>query len=211
MKNSIFAVFILLSTLFGFSLFGERVSTENILALSLQKNFCKLNSYKKECRNFYQREFFFTLHGLWPQPRSKQNCSNSYKRLPKDLWEELKEVMPGAVSGLAKHEWRKHGSCYGKSEEGYFKDAIKLTKEVNRSALRDFFAKNEGRVITRAQLNQAIKKAFGNVARKVQMVCKKGLITELRFSLKGRVDKESISELLKKAKPFRGGCQKGRI
>ena len=211
MKSSILAVFVLLSTLFGFSLFGSKVSTENILAVSLQENFCKLNKYKRECRNFKQRDFFFTLHGLWPQPRNKQNCSNKIKRIDQSIWEELKIKMPGIKSGLHKHEWRKHGSCYGKDENGYFADALKLLDEVNRSYLREFFAKNKGRVITKTQLNQAVKKAFGNVARKVQMVCKKGLITELRFSLKGRVDKHSLNELLKDAKPLRGGCQRGRI
>ena len=210
MKSSLLFVF-LVSSLFSFSLFGIRVSTDNLLALSLQKNFCKLHRYKKECRNYHEKEFNFTLHGLWPQPRSKQNCSNSYKKLPKDLWEELKEVMPGAVSGLAKHEWRKHGSCYGTSQERYFQDAIKLTKELNETPLREFFEKNSGKVVTKEAINQAIKKSFGNVARKVQMICQNGLITELRFSLKGDVQKENLKELLKNAKPLRGGCQKGRI
>jgi len=114
--------------------------------------------------------------------------------------------MPGVKSGLHKHEWRKHGSCYGKDEDGYFKDALKLLDEVNNSSLREFFAKNRGKVITKAQLNQKFKHP-----RKFIMICKKGLITELRFALKGRVDKENLSELLKKAKPLRGGCQRGRI
>jgi ribonuclease T2 len=210
MKSSL--VFLLLVTnLFSFSLFGSRVSTDNILAISIQKNFCRFHKQKRECRNFYEKEFNFTLHGLWPQPRSKQNCSNSYKRLPKELWEELKEVMPGAISGLAKHEWRKHGSCYGTDEKRYFKDAIKVTKELNSSPLREFFEKNSGKIITKEALNQAIKKSFGNVARKVKMICKKGFVTELRFSLKGDISKESLKELLKSAKPLRGGCQKGRI
>jgi len=201
----------LVGSLVAFSLFGSRVSTDNILALSIQKNFCALHKNKKECRYFHPKEFAFTLHGLWPQPRSRQNCSNRYKRLPKDIWDELKVVMPGAVSGLAKHEWRKHGSCYGKDEKAYFKDAIKLVNEVNNSALKDFFAKNSGQIITKQQLNQAVKKAFGNVARKVQMVCKRGLVTEVRFSLKGRGDKKSLKELLEDAKPLRSGCQRGRI
>jgi len=221
MKNSLTFLLLFVSSLFSFSLFGTNeptntnASTENILAVSLQKNFCKLHKYKKECRNYrrdyYEKEFNFTLHGLWPQPRSKQYCSNSYKRLPRDLWEELKEVMPGAISGLAKHEWRKHGSCYGTSQERYFQDAIKLTNELNETPLREFFEKNSGEVVTKEAINQAIKKSFGNVARKVQMICQNGLITELRFSLKGDVQKENLKELLKNAKPLRGGCQKGRI
>ena len=203
--------------LFGFSLFGHHdkgVSRENILAVSWQKSFCISHKNKRECRSLDSRDFaweHFTLHGLWPQPRSKQNCSNHMKRLSNDLWGELKEKMPGVVSGLAKHEWRKHGSCYGKSEEKYFRDALKLLDSVNSSRIRDFFVAYSGSTITKQELNQVIKKSFGNVARKVQMVCKGGYITELRFSIKGDVYHDSLEKLLKSAKPLRGGCQKGRV
>ncbi len=119
--------------------------------------------------------------------------------------------MPSVLSGLHKHEWKKHGSCYGKSERNYFTDAMSLLKQVNNSKIRDFFVTNRGRVITKKNLNMAIKKSFGNTARKVQMICKKGLIIELRFSLKGDPEKDNISTLLKNAKPLIGGCQRGRI
>jgi len=119
--------------------------------------------------------------------------------------------MPSAISGLHKHEWRKHGSCYGKSEAAYFNDAIILLNQVNRSEIRNFFIRNRGRIITKESLNMAIKKSYGNVTRKIQMICKKGLITEIRFSLNGDVRKDKISKLLKRGKPFRGGCQRGKI
>ena len=225
MIKKLLASILIIGTLFGFSLFdffqkkpenqtNTNISLENILAVSWEKNFCDLNRYKKECKTLNPTHYawnHFVLHGLWPQPRSKQNCSYKFERLPKDLWEELKIYMPGVVSGLAKHEWIKHGSCYGKSEEEYFKDAIKLLKQVNYSAIRDFFIAYEGEVITKQMLNQAIKKSFGNVTRKIQMICQKGKIVELRFSLKGDPAKKSLMELLKDAKPLRGGCQRGRI
>ena len=199
---------------FGFSLFGHRVSTKNILAVSWQKSFCVTHKNKKECRSLDKKDFAwenFTIHGLWPQPRSKQNCSNRYERLDSDIWKILKKKMPGVASGLAKHEWRKHGSCYGKSEEEYFKDAMKLLDEVNDSKIKDFFVKNQGKVITKEQLNMVLKESFGNVARKVQMVCKRGFVTELRFSLDGNVKKSSLKKLLSFGKPLRGGCQRGKI
>ena len=197
-----------------FSYFSSNVSSENLLAISWQENFCKLNSYKRECKRFRKNDFGwnnFVLHGLWPQPRSKHNCSNKYKRLDNDVFRQLKIAMPSVASGLQKHEWRKHGSCYGKSERNYFMDAMSLLKQINKSKIRDFFIANRGRVITKKSLNMAIKKSFGNVTRKVRMICVKGLITELRFSLKGEVSKNNLPALLKNAQALIGGCQKGRI
>ena len=212
------AIALLFSTnLFSFSLFSffsSDISQDNLLAVSWQENFCKLNGYKKECKRFRRRDFGwnnFVLHGLWPQPRSKQNCSNKFERLDKQTFQKLKIAMPSVISGLHKHEWRKHGSCYGTSEKEYFNDAMSLLKQVNDSPIRDFFLRNRGRIITKQSLNMIIKKSFGNASRKIQMVCKRGLITEIRFSLKGDARRDSLKTLLKDAKPFRGGCQKGRI
>ena len=195
--------------LFGFSFFKSKVSTNNLFSVSIQQNFCRFHKAKKECRTLYKNEFAknnFTLHGLWPQPRSHHDCSNRYDRLPSDIWFELKQKMPGVMSGLAKHEWRKHGSCYGKSEVEYFKDSLKLLGEVNKSKLRNFIFSNRGKVITKEQINQVLK-----YPRKVQMVCKGGYITEVRFSLYGDVSKSSLEELQKSARSLLGGCQRGKI
>ena len=205
----IISIAVLVSGLFGFSFFKSKVSTENLFSVSIQQNFCRFHKNKKECRTLYKNDFVknnFTLHGLWPQPRSKQNCSNRYERLDGVLWSELKEKMPGVVSGLAKHEWRKHGSCYGKSERKYFQDSLKLLGGVNKSKLRDFIFSNRGKVITKQQLNQVVK-----YPRKVQLVCKGGYITEIRFSIKGDVSKSSLEELQKGAKTLHGGCKRGKI
>ena len=213
MKKVVGLVVLVLS-MYGFSLFGSKVSSENLLAISWQKSFCATHKNKKECRKLDKRDFAwenFTLHGLWPQPRSRQNCSNRYERLDGKLWSTLKIKMPGVISGLAKHEWRKHGSCYGKSESEYFKDAIKLLDQVNSSKLREFFVKNQGKLITKNQLNQVIKGSFGEASRKVQMVCSRGLVTELRFSIKGDVSKSSLEKLLLQGKPLKGGCQRGKL
>jgi len=203
--------------LFSFSFLSQhmpQISKENVLALSWQENFCKLNSYKRECKRFRKNDFgwnHFVLHGLWPQPRSKHDCSKKFRPLSDKFFRNLKIAMPSAVSGLHKHEWRKHGSCYGKNETAYFNDAIILLNQVNNSYVRDFFVRNRGKVITKKSLNMAIKKSFGNATRKIQMICKKGLITEIRFSLKGDARGDKISKLLKNSKPFRGGCQRGKI
>jgi ribonuclease T2 len=222
---SIFTLlFLLASALYAFQFgfkskdtYTTKISTDNLLAISWQNAFCQTHQNKRECRNIKPSHYsasHFTLHGLWPQPRSRQNCKGKRKvYLPKPLYQELLQVMPAAKSGLHNHEWKKHGTCYGKSPEEYFKDSISLLKQVNQSAVRDLFAHNVGKTITKEQLNRAFDKAFGKGSgRKVKMVCNKGLITELWINLKGKInEKSSLSELIKQASAARGGCQKGKV
>jgi ribonuclease T2 len=78
------------------------------------------------------------LHGLWPQPRSQAYCGVDeraveqdkrrrwrdlpWERLDDDLWNRLQQAMPGTRSGLHKHEWIKHGTCYdGAGPGGVFR------------------------------------------------------------------------------------------
>ncbi len=193
------------------------VSTNNLLAISWQNAFCQVHQNRRECHNVRPTAYsasHFTLHGLWPQPRSKVNCKGSGKvYLPKKLYRELLQVMPAAKSGLHKHEWKKHGTCYGKDPEHYFEDSISLLNQINSSAVRELFAKNVGKTITKEQLNRAFEKAFGKgTGRKVKMVCNRGLVTELWINLKGKIEAGSdIAGLMKRAPNVKGGCQRGKV
>lgn len=83
----------------------------------------------------------FTLHGLWPQHSKKEYpsyCSRSpgCKTIkPCDLdWESLTvevknflmDNMPINTIDLAKHEWKKHGTCSGLTQQVYFETAQKV-------------------------------------------------------------------------------------
>ncbi len=224
-KLSLFSILFLLATaLYAFQFatkskesYSTKLSTNNLLAISWQNAFCQTHQNRRECRNVKPSAYsasHFTLHGLWPQPRSKVNCKGTRKvYLPKPLYQELLKVMPAAKSGLHKHEWKKHGTCYGKDPEGYFKDSINLINQINRSAVRDLFAKNVGKTLTAEQVRFAFDRAFGKgTGRKVKMVCKKGLITELWINLKGKIDENTnISDLMKQAPIAKGGCRKGKV
>jgi len=194
-----------------------KVSTDNLLAISWQNAFCQTHQNKRECRNVKQTAFsasHFTLHGLWPQPRNRVDCKGPRKvRLEKGLYQELLEVMPAAKSGLQNHEWKKHGTCYGKKADAYFEDAIGLLRQVNASAVRDLFAKNIGKTLTKKNVMMAFDTAYGRgMGRKVKMMCKKGLITELQINLSGKINpKTPLDTLLKKARNAQGGCKKGKV
>ncbi len=197
--------------------YASQISTNNLLAISWQNAYCETHQNKRECRNVNFKAYSssnFTLHGLWPQPRSKINCKGEKKVwLNKELYKELKRVMPGVKSGLHKHEWKKHGTCYGKSADLYFEDSISLLKQVNNSSVRDLFVKNIGKTLTKKEVMMAFDKSFGKGSgRKVKMMCKNGLIIELQINLDGEISKSgNLSKFLKNASHAKGGCLKGKV
>jgi len=197
--------------------FVTKVSTDNLLAISWQNSFCETHRKKRECRNVPATAYsasHFTLHGLWPQPRNKVNCRGEKKVfLEKKLYQKLIEVMPAAKSGLHKHEWKKHGTCYGKKADRYFEDSISLVEKINNSEVQKLFAKNIGKSLSKKSIMLAFDKSFGKGSgRKVKMMCHKGLISELQINLSGEITPNSdISKLLKSAKNAKGGCRKGKV
>ena len=226
-KKSLLIMIALLLTLNGFTFSKKqehhqqktfaKVSTDNLLAISWQNAFCQTHQKKRECRNVKPSAYsasHFTLHGLWPQPRSKSNCRGSRKvRLEKKLYHELLEVMPAAKSGLQNHEWKKHGTCYGKKADDYFADSIALVKQINTSALRDLFVQNIGKTLSKKSIMMAFDKSYGKGSgRKVKMMCSKGFITELQINLRGEINPTTpLEKLLKNAKNAKGGCKRGKV
>ena len=208
-------------------------SKDNILALSWHHAFCQTHPYKKECKRsldtlfrFKQKEYYFVLHGLWPQPKSKMYCGvpshwvkldrdKRWDRLPDpDLSDEVKEAlqeaMPGYLSHLHKHEWIKHGTCYGTDADTYFETAIKLLEQLNRSDVKRFFVQNAGKVVSIKEVRAQFDRAFGlGAGHHVQMECKGGLITELWLHIGGQSDDLAIG--LKKGKRAPSRCFQGRI
>ena len=180
------------------------LAEDYIFAISWEESFCQLHPERSECRKNYD---YFTIHGLWPKKERCRGVQNF--RLPNQLWQELKFYMPSTK--LIKHEWRKHGVCYSREPEIYFRDSLKLIKEINSSPIREFFLKHRGRIVTKEQLNRVINRNYPHTARKVKMICDRGYLVELRFSLKGEIESEDLYSLLKKGKNLKGSCQKGKI
>lgn len=199
-----------------------------LLAASWQPGFCETQPDRRECRNQQQDRFdasHFALHGLWPQPRSKEYCGVSRRDIESDqmAWRllpelplsaatrrELEKVMPGTASLLDRHEWLVHGTCYEESAESYFAESLALMAKLNGSALRDFFTANLGRAVTPAQIREAADKAFGRGAgNRISIECKteqdgnRVVLTELQIALYGAIDETSdLGELIRAARPI---------
>jgi len=209
---------------------NKNISSQNILAISWQNSFCQLHQRKKECldrdeNHFGSREFL--LHGLWPQPRNNQYCSVGKKEIGKDKnkqWSKLEELrlspktrgklevlMGGYISYLHRHEWIKHGTCYGTNADEYYIKSMELLQEINYSEVGEFFANNINQIVDIKNIRKVFNKEFGSgTGERINMRCKNGLITELWLNI-GAGD-ESLSILLKKGQKVKNiSCNKGKI
>ena len=208
-------------------------SKQNLLALSWHNAFCETHRYKKECKrglsSLLKRkasEEQFVLHGLWPQPRTNVYCLKDRTMINKDknkrwrslpsiglsnsIKDALVKVMPGFKSQLHKHEWIKHGTCYGTDANKYYGDAVNFIKQVNNSDIGKLFKKNIGKTITLKQVRTAADKSFGiGAGNRIELQCRRGLITELWLHIGSGED--DLTSLLAKGKKVRSRCKKGRI
>lgn len=222
-------------------LYGEKKQTRtlqtnknDILAISWHNAFCETHRKKKECLRGVAALFGkkhgdneLVLHGLWPQPKNRVYCGvakhyviadkhGRWQALPepalkKETKEALKEVMPGVSSNLHRHEWIKHGTCYGSDAQTYFGDAVALIRELKVSPVESFFRKNTGKRIGIERVREIFDRAFGKGSgNRVQLRCKKGMITELWLHLGGERG-ESLSSRLRAGKVASKGCGRGIV
>lgn len=210
-----------------------------VFALGWEPAFCRTRADKAECKAETKDGFdasHLVLHGLWPQPYGNFYCNVSAAEKAKDRpghWQdlpaveldpatrqELDRVMPGTASDLDRHEWLKHGTCTGKSQQDYFAAALALAREVNASPVRALFADNVGKELTSDQIRSAFDKAFGaGTGERVRVSCVKDrasgrrLIGEVTLGIAGPVAAGSrLGDLMLAAAPTqKAGCPSGLV
>jgi ribonuclease T2 len=233
--------FVLLMLALGAGLIGYRQlaagPAQYVLAVNWQPAFCETRSRLPECRSQTEDRFdasHFTLHGLWPQPRSKAYCGVAktdiakdkkrrwrdlpWDRLDQTTWKRLQRLMPGTRSGLHKHEWIKHGTCYdGTGADEYFSDALHLMQALNTSDVQKLFASRIGRELTTSDIRAAFDTSFGpGAGDRVRVACKndqgRRLIVELTIGLSGTVSPATaISDLIAASSATEPGCPSGVV
>jgi ribonuclease T2 len=195
-----------------------------VLAVNWQPAFCERFAATPECASQTADRFdasHLALHGLWPQPRSAVYCgvapaivaadrTAGWHELPPvslsaPLRAELDQAMPGTRSALDRHEWIKHGTCYGPSHEEYFAESLHLLRQLNASAVRAVLAGRIGGEITVDQLALAFDASFGpGAGQRVAMTCREDgdrrLVVELKLSLAGEITAQSrLADLMRSA------------
>jgi ribonuclease T2 len=206
---------------------------EYVLALSWQPSFCETHQGKDECKTQTESRFDatkFTLHGLFPKPaycgvsseNKKIDQAKNWSKLPPvelsaATTKILAEKMPGFASNLERHEWYKHGTCYGTTPDEYFQDAMLLQDQINSSDVQKLFASNIGSVITGEKIRASFDRSFGaGAGKKIGVECGDSsprLITELQINLVGEIKPDSSIKTLIASAKNRGGdsCPSGEI
>jgi ribonuclease T2 len=91
------------------------------LSLSWSPNYCATPQGRDDGEQCAPgRRFAFVVHGLWPQHQRgwPQDCDTQERWVPEERIGAMLDIMPSRK--LIIHEWRKHGSCSGLSQEDYF-------------------------------------------------------------------------------------------
>jgi ribonuclease T2 len=152
-----------------------------VLALSWSPGFCELEGERKgreQCEP--GRGLGFTVHGLWPQFERgfPTECGPAGRTPSRSALAEAEGVFP--EGGLARYQWRRHGTCSGKDPAGYFRD-VRGARE--RIRIPDAFMSREARMTP-----QEIERAFtaSNPGLRPDMMaiaCRRGRLQEVRICL----------------------------
>ena len=101
-----------------------------VLALSWSPGFCATGGAEKapdQCAS--GSSLGFVVHGLWPQNTHgfPSDCSPAERSPSRQALETTGGVYPD--QGLARYEWRKHGTCTGLSPTDYFAE-VKAARDA---------------------------------------------------------------------------------
>ncbi|WP_158555096.1 ribonuclease T2 family protein [Fulvimarina endophytica] len=203
-----------------------------VLAASWHAAFCEARPRSRDCRTGGYDDGL-KLHGLWPQPRSAAYCGVASALVEADergRWAELPEprieastrralaeAMPGMAADLHRHEWIKHGTCYGTGVQDYFADSLLLIEQLNASPVGALFRDNVGRTLTGAEIRATFDEAFGpGAGERVLLDCNTvdglRLINELRINLRGTIEPDTrLEDLIMAAEEAPRGCSAGIV
>ncbi|MCO4842483.1 MAG: ribonuclease T2 [Yoonia sp.] len=154
-----------------------------VLSLSWSPNWCALegdNRQSPQCDN--DTENGWVMHGLWPQYERgyPADCRSIFRPPSRAMTSEMADIM--GTSGLAWHQWNKHGVCSGLNAIDYYA----LSREAYGRVVRpEVFRKLSNSVTLPASL---IEDAFVRDNRDMPrdgltVTCKSGYIQEARICM----------------------------
>jgi ribonuclease T2 len=152
-----------------------------VLALTWSPGFCEVEGGRKERDQCEPgRGLGFTVHGLWPQFERgyPTECEPSARTPSRQAVEEARTLYPD--EGLARYEWRKHGSCAGKSPADYFRDVRRARERINIPELLQSLSRDMR--MTPAEIERAFTEANpGLRPDMLAVVCRRGMLQEVRI------------------------------
>jgi ribonuclease T2 len=154
-----------------------------VLSLSWSSGFCATGGAEK-ARNQCDlgANLGFVVHGLWPQFERgfPSDCDPSSRAPTRTALESTRGVYPD--EGLARYEWRKHGTCTGKSAADYFADAkFARDKVVIPEEFKKLKADEQ---VAPADIMRSFQEANPRLRPGMMAVgCLKGQLQEVRFCM----------------------------
>ncbi len=154
-----------------------------VLSLSWSPGFCATGGDSKspdQCASGSGSTF--VVHGLWPQYERgfPSDCDPSARPPSRMALDAARGLYPD--DGLARYEWRKHGTCTGKSAADYFADvrtargAVTIPPEFDR-------IRSEERIAP-ADVMRAFQSANPRLRPGMLSIgCQRGVLQEVRICL----------------------------
>ncbi|KPH82692.1 ribonuclease T [Bosea vaviloviae] len=155
-----------------------------VLALSWSPGFCELDGGGERNREQCAQGagLRFVVHGLWPQNERgyPSECGPSGRTPSRIALDQAKGLFP--TEGLARYEWRKHGTCSGSSPSDYFADVRRAREKI---VIPPVLAKAErDQSWTAIDLERAFVAANPGLRTDMMSVaCKRGVLQEVRICL----------------------------
>ena len=159
-----------------------------VMALSWSPTWCVLEGDARQspqCED--NADHGWILHGLWPQFHRgwPSYCPTTARQPSRQMTAEMADIM--GTSGLAWHQWKKHGTCSGLSARAYYALSRQAYGTVTRPAV---FRKLEKTVKLPARVvEEAFLKANPDLEPDmVTVTCKSNRIQEVRVCLSKDLD-----------------------
>lgn len=154
-----------------------------VLSLSWSPNWCAIEGDARGSDQCDARhDHGWIMHGLWPQfERGYPQFCQTAKRAPsRRMTREMADIM--GTSGLAWHQWKKHGTCTGLAAQDYYAHARAAYETVNRpEILRQITEplRLPAKVIEDSflEVNQSL------APDRITVTCRDGYIQEVRLCL----------------------------
>lgn len=164
---------------------GERAGDFDyyVVALSWSPNWCALEGDAKDSPQCEaDKDFGWVLHGLWPQYEDgwPSYCNTSHPNPSRRMTNDMADIM--GTSGLAWHQWNKHGRCTGLSATAYYDLSREAYNAINRPAV--FRQLPRSVKIPASIVEEAFIKDNPQLSpRGVTVTCKSNMIQEVRICL----------------------------
>ena len=159
-----------------------------VSSLSWSASFCDIEGDAKRSKQFdADMDYKWILHGLWPQYHQgwPDYCKTNERPPSRAMTQAMTDIM--GTSGLAWHQWKKHGTCSDLSAADYFATSREAYGQIVQPTVLNPL--DELVRVPASVIEEAFIKANPQFQRDmITITCKQGYIQEARVCLSKRLE-----------------------